>query len=57
VCSGSDAEEVRSAFILTTAFLTFFPLLMIGGVLYWLHRRYRDPEPEPVDLSRSAASR
>ena len=57
VCAGSDPEEVRSAFIVTTAFMTFFPLLMIGGVIYWLRRRFRQLATESSDLSRSAASR
>jgi predicted cobalt transporter CbtA len=56
VCAGSDPEEVRSAFIVTTAFMTFFPLLMIGGVIYWLRRRFRQLASESSDLSRSAAS-
>jgi len=56
VCGGSDPEEVRSAFIVTTAFMTFFPLLMIGGVIYWLRRRFRQLASESSDLSRSTAS-
>ena len=40
VCfSGSD--ESRLAFILTTVFLTFLPLAMIGGVVTWLALRVR----------------
>ncbi len=38
VC-GVGLEESRLAFILTTAFLTFLPLMMIGGTIWWLRRR------------------
>ena len=33
VCMGGREDESRLAFILTTAFLTFLPLLMIGGAV------------------------
>lgn len=39
VCGGGTADN-RIEFILTTAFLTFLPLLLIGGVVYGLRRRY-----------------
>jgi hypothetical protein len=38
------------AFIATTAFMTFLPLLLIGGVVWWLCRRARrhaDAAPHP----------
>ncbi len=38
VCMGGAEEEVRKAFIVTTAFLSACPLLMIGGVVWWLRR-------------------
>jgi cbb3-type cytochrome oxidase subunit 3 len=41
VCSAGRDEANRVAFIATTAFLTFLPLLMIGGVVWWLFRRAR----------------
>jgi hypothetical protein len=33
-------EANRNAFIIATAFMTFFPLMLIGGVLYYLRRRW-----------------
>jgi hypothetical protein len=39
VCGGGTADN-RIEFILTTAFLTFLPLILIGGVVYGLRRRY-----------------
>lgn len=32
------SDENRVAFTLTTAFMTFLPLLMIGGVVSWFWR-------------------
>ena len=39
VCQGGTADN-RIEFIATTAFLTFLPLALIGGVIYGLRRRY-----------------
>ena len=35
----SGTDESRLAFILTTGLLTFLPLGMIGGAIYWAHRK------------------
>ena len=40
VCSAGREDENRLAFILTTAFLTFLPLSMIGGCVWYLRGRY-----------------
>ena len=40
VCSTGRTDETRQAFIGTTVLLTFLPLLMIGGVVWWVRRRY-----------------
>lgn len=37
----SSTEENRWAFLITTIGLSFFPLMMVGGLVYWLHRRAR----------------
>ena len=34
-------EENRLAFIVTTILLTFTPLLLLGGAVYWMWRRYK----------------
>jgi hypothetical protein len=40
-----DAREgTRWAFIITTGLLSFAPLFMIGGVVYWLRKRVDDEE-------------
>ena len=47
-CPGcaSPLEENRQAFVDTTIFLTVLPLLMIGGLVWWLRRRLRQAEAE-----------
>lgn len=42
VCVFSDGESQRT-FLFTTAFLTLAPLTMIGGILYYLKKKYRSP--------------
>ena len=48
VCQGGTADN-RIEFILTTALLTFLPLLLIGGVVYGLRRRYLSLARQEVD--------
>ena len=65
VCGAGQEEDTRVAFIATTAFLTFLPLTMMGGAVWWLRRRVRRleasrPEVLPVEppaLSRASSSR
>ena len=53
----SPLEENRQAFVDTTIFLTVLPLLMIGGLVWWLRRKAREMQddatiPVPDDLLR-----
>ncbi len=41
VCFDANGE-VRWAFIVTTAFLTFLPLAMVGGTGLWMRKKYRE---------------
>lgn len=43
VCSGGQ-DQSRTAFIVTTAFLSVLPLAMIGGFAFWLRSRARQLE-------------
>lgn len=38
----SPLEENRQAFVDTTIFLTVVPLLMIGGLIWWIRRKVRE---------------
>lgn len=40
VCSGGS-EQSRTAFIVTTAFLSILPPLLVGGFAFWLRARAR----------------
>jgi len=46
VCSSGRDDETRTAFIATTAFMTFLPLGMGAGIFVWLRRRFRAIEGE-----------
>lgn len=37
----SPLEENRQAFVDTTIFLTVVPLMMIGGLVWWIRRKTR----------------
>lgn len=41
VCMSGREDENRTAFILTTVFLSVLPLAMIGGLGWYLRRRSR----------------
>jgi uncharacterized membrane protein YciS (DUF1049 family) len=49
------SDENREAFLMTTAFLSLFPLGMVGGAGLWLRRRVRerDAQDDSPDSSSS----
>ncbi|TPV95726.1 MAG: hypothetical protein B7733_08410 [Myxococcales bacterium FL481] len=61
-CVAAKNEENQIAFLVTTALLTFAPLLMIGGLVWWLRRHERGDEfanqrpehPDPATESGAA---
>lgn len=63
VCGAGRDEENRAAFLLTTAFLSLLPLVMVGGFVWWLRRRAREleaggeAEPAPRAEALRTASR
>ena len=40
VCFQAKSDASRVAFIATTAGLTFLPLIVIGGVAWWVRRQF-----------------
>ena len=54
VCFDPQNEANRVAFIATTVFLTFLPLLMIGGIVLWLRRRFRVAAADAVSQAHPA---
>jgi len=51
---GGQEDDVRLAFILTTAFMTFLPLTMVGGVIWWFVRRALERERDHEALRAEA---
>lgn len=43
----SPLEENRQAFVDTTIFLTVVPLMMIGGLIWWIRRKVRERDEQP----------
>lgn len=43
----SPLEENRQAFVDTTIFLTVVPLMLIGGLIWWIRRKVRQMEQAP----------
>jgi hypothetical protein len=43
----SPLEENRQAFVDTTIFLTAVPLMLVGGMIWWIRRRIRAMEDAP----------
>jgi hypothetical protein len=45
VCApNGESEASVQAFRIMTGVMSFFPLLAIGGVMYWIYRRYKAHE-------------
>jgi hypothetical protein len=45
----ASSDSTRMAFLLTTAMLSITPLVMVGGILWWVVRRARAAEQPPRD--------
>ena len=56
VCGQTTNEESQIAFIVTTAFMTFLPLLMMGAVVLWVWHRARRADAEPDERRADAES-
>jgi hypothetical protein len=46
VCFTGKSDDQRLAFIATTGFMTGLPMLLVGGLIWWLHRRAARIEAE-----------
>jgi hypothetical protein len=54
VCFTGKEDDSRVAFIATTGFLTFLPLLMLGGLFWWARGRLRENDRENERLRDAA---
>ena len=51
VCFTGRADETRVAFLVTTGFLTVLPILLVGGLVWWLSRRARQVREQHESIS------
>ncbi|MDD9944412.1 MAG: hypothetical protein OXU20_25430 [Myxococcales bacterium] len=52
VCFSAKNEENQIAYLASTGFLTFLPLLLVGALLLWVRKRTQDTEqPRSPDHS------
>lgn len=54
VCFDQD-DEARVAFLVTTGLLTFLPLGMVAGVIYWLRQRWKASQEDDGAMDPGAA--
>lgn len=54
VCFDSR-DENRQAFLLTTVFLSLFPLGMVAGVGLWVRKRSKELDEQDASVSRTDA--
>ena len=57
VCSAGRDEENQFAFLLMTIFMSLTPLLLIGGLVYWIRRRYLAAEQRTSEVVASPQNR
>jgi hypothetical protein len=62
VCTGGQSDEVRYALVWGSGFLSVLPLVLVGGLAWYVRRRAREiaakqTRPAEAILTRSAASR
>ena len=54
VCSAGREDENRFAFLIMTIFMSVTPLSLIGGLVFWIRRRYLAVEAREVEARRGA---
>lgn len=56
VCSAGRDEENRFAFLMMTIFMSLTPLALIGGLVFWIRRRYLAMEAREAAESRQGSA-
>ena len=56
VCSAGRDEENRFAFLMMTIFMSLTPLALIGGLVFWIRRRYLAMEAREAAESRRGSA-
>jgi hypothetical protein len=57
VCFSGRDDETQLAFRIATGGMTLMPFLLVGGLLLWLRKRFREIADEEDRLSAGAAVR
>ena len=52
VCSAGREDETRTAFIVSTAGMTLLPLVLVGGLIWWIRRRILETESAELNEGR-----
>ena len=52
VCSAGREDETRTAFIVSTAGMTLLPLVLVGGLIWWIRRRILETEHSEISERR-----
>jgi hypothetical protein len=50
VCMGARDEQTRFAFLITTIFLSVLPLSLVGAVIWYLRKRFRELDSARAEL-------
>jgi hypothetical protein len=56
VCSAGREDESRLAFILMTALMTFLPMAIVGGFVWWLRTRAKQLEAAGQTLQKPSGA-
>lgn len=66
VCSAGREDQTRTAFIIGTAFMTALPMVLVGGMVWWVRKKTleaqeleapaRELDPAPERPSRASSS-
>ena len=56
VCSAGRDDENRFAFLMMTLFMSATPLLLIGGLVYWIRGRFLAQQVQEAQEAREATA-
>jgi ABC-type spermidine/putrescine transport system permease subunit II len=52
VCFQARTDDTRIAFIVSTAAMTFLPLVVVGGLAWWVRRKFGQAEAKALSGSK-----
>ena len=57
VCQTGRDDETQIAFRVSTGLMTLLPFVLVGGLLLWLRKRFREVAEEEARLAAQSAAR